>query len=128
MAMAGETSKETGESHVEALVDELIRDIFRESGGSSEVTMRGMATTAALFETAFGSTRGGSRASVFERLVLAEAFATELAEALAPVLAEQLAPRVVKALEHTASEAAAKQGQADSNAGSGGQPRKPEQK
>lgn len=124
MAMAGETSKESGEGHVEALVDELIRDIFRESGGTSEISMRGMATTAALFETAFGSARGGSRASVLERLVLAEAFATELAEALAPVLAEQLAPRLVKALEHTASEAAKQ----SNSANSGGQAKKPEAK
>ncbi len=124
--MAGERENGAGQGsgQVEALIDELIRDIFKDSGGSSDV--RGMATTAALFETAFGSARGGSRVSVLERLVLAEAFAAELADALAPVLAEQLAPRLIKALEHiTASEAEAKQPAA---AGSAGQARKPEGK
>jgi hypothetical protein len=125
--MAGESSKENGQGQVESLIDELIRDIFKESGGSSESSMRGMATTAALFETAFGSPRGGSRVSVLERLVVAEAFATELAEALAPVLAEQLAPRLIKALEHmTAGEETAKQ---PASAGaSSSQSRKPESK
>ncbi len=97
--MAVESSKELGEDEVESLVDDLIRDILNESGGSAESPVHGMATTAALFETAFGSTRDAARISVLERLLLAQAFAAELADALAPALAEQLAPRLLKSLE-----------------------------
>lgn len=96
--MAVESPKETGEDQVKALIDDLIGDIFSESGASFESSMRGTAT-AALFETAFGSMRGASRTSTLERLLLAEVFASNLAEALAPALAEQLAPRLMKALE-----------------------------
>jgi hypothetical protein len=98
--MAVESSKETGEDQVDSLIDDLIRDILNESGASSESSVRGMATTAALLEMAFGSTGGASRTSMVERLLLAQAFASELADALAPALAEQLAPRLMKALEH----------------------------
>ncbi len=97
--MAVESSKEMREDEVESLVDDLIRDILNESGGSAESPIRGMATTAALFETAFGSTWDASRISMIEKLLLAQAFAAELADALAPALAEQLAPRLMKALE-----------------------------
>ncbi len=126
-----ESFKETGGDQAESLIDELIRDIFNESGASSESSMPGMAATAALFETAFGSTRGASRASTLERLLLVDAFASELAEALAPALAEQLAPRLMKALElhatgETAGEAADKK--PASAARSGGHGRKPEAK
>jgi hypothetical protein len=97
--MAVESSKETAEDQAESLIDELIQDILNESGLSSPSNARGMATTAALFETAIGSAKGTSRISMLERLLLAEAFAAELADALAPALAEQLAPRLLKALE-----------------------------
>jgi type VI protein secretion system component VasK len=96
--MAGESSKDTGERHVEALIDELISEMFSDSGVSADTSI-GMATTAALIETAFGSARGTSRVPVLERLFLTQAFAAELADALAPALAEQLAPRLLKSLE-----------------------------
>jgi hypothetical protein len=97
--MAAEESKESGEHQVESQIDDLIREILNETGVSSESSRRGMATTAALFETAFGSTRTMSRDSIIERLLVAEALASELADALAPALAEQLAPRLMKAME-----------------------------
>ena len=107
--MAVESSKETGEDQVESFVDDLIKDILNESGVSSDSPVRGMATTAALFETAFGSSRTASRTSMVERLLVAEAFASELADALAPPLAEQLAPRLMKAMEQfTSAEAGSK--------------------
>jgi hypothetical protein len=102
--MANESSKETSEGHVESLIDELIGEIFRESGASAESSKTGMAATAALLESAFGSSRKGSRTSMLERLFLAQAFATELADVLAPALAEQLAPRLLKALEELMKE------------------------
>jgi len=124
--MAVESSKGTGEDQVESLIDDLIRDIFNESGGAPESPPRGTATAAALFEKAFGSARG-PRVSALERLLLAEAFAHELAEALAPALAEQLATRLVKALDQlTADEAAS--GKPASAARPSGQGRKPEAK
>ena len=97
--MAVESSKDAGEDQVESLIDDLIQDILNESGVSAESSTRGMATTAALLETVLGPTRGTSRISMLERLIVAEAFAAELADALAPALAEQLAPRLMKALE-----------------------------
>ncbi|HTZ93225.1 MAG TPA: hypothetical protein VMB74_12580 [Streptosporangiaceae bacterium] len=101
--MAVESSKDAGQEQTEALVDDLIRDIFSDSGMSAESPMRGMAT-AALFETAFGSARRPSRNSMLERLLLAQVFASELAETLAPALAEQLAPRLVKAMEQASTD------------------------
>src|SRR5215472_10934058 len=102
--MAGESFKESSEKQVESLIDELISEIFRESGASAERSKSGMAATAALLETALGPGRTASRTSVLERLFLAQAFAAELAEALAPALAEQLAPRLLKALEELMNE------------------------
>lgn len=102
--MVGESSRETAEGQVETLIDDLISEIFRESGASAESSMRGMVTTAALLQTAFGSART-SKVPVFERLFLAQAFATELADALAPALAEQLTPRLLKSLEEHMAEA-----------------------
>jgi hypothetical protein len=136
-----ESFKETDGHQAESLIDDVIRDIFTERGAPSETSMAGMATTAALLETAFGSMRGASRTSTLERVLLAEAFASELAEALAPALAEQLAPRLMKALEHlTTAEAAGKKpasaarsggqgnGKPASAARSGGQGRRPRAK
>lgn len=97
--MAVESTKDSGEDRVESLIDDLIRDILSESDVSAESSTRGMSTTAALLETVVGPTRGASRISMLERLLVAEAFAAELADALAPALAEQLAPRLMKALE-----------------------------
>jgi hypothetical protein len=116
--MAVESSKETGEAEVESLIDELIRDILNESGVSAESSARGLATTAALFETAFGSPKGASRISTLERLLVAQAFAAELADALAPALAEQLAPRLLKALEQFMTTEASKKPTSATRAGS----------
>jgi hypothetical protein len=108
--MAGESSEDTAEDQAEALADELIRDIIKESGDYSDSPVRGMAATTALFETAFGSGRGTSRLSALERLLMADAFASELADAMAPALADKFAPRPFKALEQVmADQAAAKE-------------------
>ena len=98
--MAIESSRETGEDQVASLIDDLIHDIFTESGPAAETSTRGTAAASALIESAFGGTRD-QRISALERLLLAEAFAAELADALAPALAEQLAPRLLKALDQT---------------------------
>jgi hypothetical protein len=125
--MAGESSKDTAEDQAEALVDELTRDIIKESGDYSDSPMRGMAATTALFETAFGSGRGASRLSALERLLLADAFASELADAMAPALADKLAPRPFKALEQVmAHQARAKKPASTASSGSRG--RRPEAK
>jgi hypothetical protein len=100
--MAVESSRETGEEQVASLIDDLIHDIFSESGPSAATSAQGAAATSALIESAFGGTRG-QRISTLERLLLAEAFAAELADALAPALAEQLAPRLLKALDQVAA-------------------------
>jgi hypothetical protein len=128
--MAGESSKETREEQVESLIDDLIRDIFNESGGPSEFSaMRGMGTTAALFETALGSSKSATRTSMLERVIVAQFFASELAEALAPALAEQLAPRLLKSLEESmASQAAGKKPPQPSASRSSGQARKADAK
>ena len=116
--MAVESSKETVEDEVESLIDELIRDILNDSGVSPESSARGLATTAALFETAFGSPKGASRISMLERLLVAETFAGELADALAPALAEQLAPRLLKSLEQFMTTEASKKPTSTTRSGS----------
>lgn len=124
--MAGESSKETAEGQVGTLIDELIREIFADSGDFADSSMRGMATTAALLETALGPTRT-SKVSVVERLCIAQAFATELADALAPALAEHLAPRLLKSIEELMAEAASKK-PSPGPSRSSSQTRKPETK
>jgi hypothetical protein len=122
--MAGESSKTVTDDQVEALVDELIGKIFGESGPSADRSMLDMATMAALAEAAFGS-RSSSRASMLERVLVAQAFAAEMADALAPALAEQLAPRLVTALEgFVAADMAGKRQTPNGRPAS--QPRKPE--
>lgn len=122
--MTAEPSKETGEEQVGSLIDDLIHDIFKESGMPSETSPRGMTATAALFEAAAGSGRG-ARFPALERLLIVEEFAAELADALAPALADQLAPRLMKALEQvTAAQGAGKQPASAGRAGN--QSRKPE--
>jgi hypothetical protein len=91
--MATESSKETRQDQVGSSIDDLIRD------------------NAALIETAI-ALRAASRTSLFERLLLAEAFASALAEAVAPALAEVLAPRVMKVLEQSATGESASKGSA----------------
>ena len=102
--MAAE-SKEAGQDPVEAFTDDLIREFFTEAGQSAKSAGRGRGGMAALLEAAIGSSsRGASRASMLERLLLAQAIASELADALAPALAEALAPEIMKALEHQTSD------------------------
>lgn len=119
--MAVESAKDSGEDQVESLIDDLIRDILNETGVSAESSTRGMTTMAALLETVVGPTRGASRISMLEKLLIAEAFAAELADALAPALAEQLAPRLMKALEQfmTTEEAGKKPASATSSSSPG---------
>lgn len=124
--MAAETSKEAGEDQAESAIDDLIREILNESGTSTEPSARGGTTTAALIETAIASMRGSSQTSLLERVLVAEALASELAEALAPALAEQLAPRFLKALEQAARDGGEKEKAAEPTARSGGQGRKPQ--
>jgi len=120
--MAGESSKGTAEDQVDALIDDLISDIFGGSGTHAEAG-GGMASAAALFEGAFGSGRKQSRTSMLEKLFLAQAFATELADALAPALAEQIAPRLISAVEQYMANGsgAGKSGPGARSARSGGQ-------
>lgn len=122
--MTAEPPKETGEEQVESLIDDLIHDIFRESGMHSETSSRGMAATSALFEAAAGAGRD-VRLPALERLLIVEAFAAEVAEALAPVLADQLTPRLMKALDQVmAGQGAVKKPAPAGRAGTQG--RKPE--
>jgi hypothetical protein len=99
--MPAESSKEPGQDHVESLIDDVIRDILNEASVSAKSAVRGRASTAALIETAIATPQTGSRASILERVLLAEAFAGALADALAPALADMLAPRVMKLLEQS---------------------------
>jgi len=100
--MAAETSRGKLEDQLESAIDDLIRDILDESGASAEPSARGGARKAVLIETAIASLRGSAQTPLLERILIAEAFASELAEAIAPALAEQLAGRLLKALEQSA--------------------------
>ncbi|MFD8526815.1 hypothetical protein ACFV0L_05340 [Streptosporangium canum] len=94
-----ENGKPAGAEPVESLIDDLIRDIFSEAAQSTKTRTRGGDSITALIETALVSSQAGSKASVIERLLIAEVFASTLADALAPALAEALAPEIFKALE-----------------------------
>jgi hypothetical protein len=96
--MAGESAKDTGQDQADSLIDDLITEILSESSASSQSAGRGRAS-ASLLETAFVSKLTGPKASMLERLLIAEAFGSALADALAPALADLLAPRLVKYLE-----------------------------
>ncbi|HZM84673.1 MAG TPA: hypothetical protein VFC19_53815 [Candidatus Limnocylindrales bacterium] len=101
--MAGESRKEPEQEPVEALIDDLIRDILGEAGQSPKTAARG--PLAALIETVMAapSQAAPSRASMFERLLFTQTIASALADALAPALAEALTPEILKALEHYAA-------------------------
>lgn len=104
--MAIESGKEAkdqdiGQDPVEAFTDDLIREFLTEAGQSVKSSARGKGGgLTALLETVTTSQRGPSRASMLERVLLAQAIAAELADAIAPILAETLAPEIVRALEH----------------------------
>jgi hypothetical protein len=96
--MATESAKEAGQDPVESFTDDLIREFFTEASQSAKSGGRGRSPMAALLEAAMAS-RGASRTSFLERLLLAQAIASELAKAIAPALAESLTPEIMKALE-----------------------------
>ncbi len=116
--MAGESAKDTGQDQPESLIDDLISEILSEGSLSSQAAGRGKAT-ASLLETAFASTLAGSKASMLERLLLAEAFGSALAEALAPALADLLAPRLMKYLEQLMAGESSRRGPARAGSPSG---------
>lgn len=92
--------KPAGQEPVESLIDDLIRDIFREAGQSTKARVRGRDSMTTLIETALAAPRATSGASTIERLLIAQVLASALSEALAPALAEALAPEIMKALEN----------------------------
>jgi hypothetical protein len=116
--MAAESSRETGQDHIESMIDDVIRDILNEAGASSKAAVRGRTSTAALIETAIAAPLVMSRPSTLERVLLAEAFASALAEALAPALAEVLAPSIMKTLERSTTGEAAGKGRRQAAGGS----------
>ncbi|GAA1810515.1 hypothetical protein GCM10009835_32450 [Planosporangium flavigriseum] len=83
------------------MIDDLIHNILTEAGQPA-AAVRGMGPIAGLIETVMASSRTAPRASMFDRLLLAQVVASALADALAPALAETLAPEIMKALEHYA--------------------------
>ncbi|MEV8637183.1 hypothetical protein AB0395_36630 [Streptosporangium sp. NPDC051023] len=95
-----ENGKSAGAEQGESLIDDLIRDIFREAGQSTKNRARGADSIGTLIETALKSSQATPKTSAIERLLLAEVLASTLADALAPALAEALAPEIMKALEH----------------------------
>jgi hypothetical protein len=103
--MAAESGKETGhpeagQDPVESFTDDLIREFFADAGQSARSAGRSRSAMAALLDATMASSRGPSRASMFERFLIAQSIASELADAIAPALAETLAPEIMKALEH----------------------------
>jgi hypothetical protein len=99
---ADDSSESTGHDPIESLIDDLIRDIFTESGQPAKTRARSGDTMASLIEGAIMSAPGAasSQQSMLEKVLLAQAVATALAEALAPALADALTPEIMKALEH----------------------------
>ncbi len=102
--MAESSSRENGKDQADSALDDMIRDIISDPSGSSESNGSDMATVAALFDEIFGSGRKKVRSGAIEKLILAEAFASELADALAPALADRIAPRVMKAMDQLGTE------------------------
>ncbi|WP_432993953.1 hypothetical protein [Dactylosporangium sp. CA-233914] len=83
----------------EALIDDLIRDIFDQAGQSASARSRSSAGVLDAVMSAVPA-RGAAHMPMLERLLLAEALAAALADALAPALATALVPRIMKMLEH----------------------------
>jgi hypothetical protein len=80
-------------------MDDLIRAILQEAGGSPEAHAPGKAWAASLLESALASTLASPASSAFERVLIAQAFGAALGSALAQELAGSLAPRLVKQVE-----------------------------
>jgi len=100
---ADDSSGSAGHDPIESLIDDLIRDIYTESGQPAKTTRaRSGDTMAGLIESAIlsGPSAAASRQSMIEKVLLAQAVASALAEALAPALADALTPEIMKALEH----------------------------
>ena len=101
---------EAGQDPVEAFTDDLIREFFTEDGQSNKSAGLGRGAMAALLEATMGSpSRGASGTSMLERVLLAQAIASELADSLAPALAEALAPEIMRALDHYRSDESSRQ-------------------
>ena len=101
---------EAGQDPVEAFTDDLIREFFTEAGQSTKSAGLGRGAVAAWLEATMGSpSRAASGGSILERVLLAQAIASELADSLAPALAEALAPEIMKALEHYTSDGSSRQ-------------------
>ena len=81
----------------EALIDELIRDIFEDAGSSAGDRTR---SPASVLDAVISAVPGrASRMPTLERLLVAEALAGALADALAPALAAALAPKIMTMLQ-----------------------------
>ena len=101
---------DAGQDPVEAFTDDLIREFFTEAGQSTKTAGLGKGVMAALLEAAMGSpARGAPGTSMVQKVLLAQAIASELADSLAPALAEALAPEIMKALEHYRSDGSSRQ-------------------
>ena len=112
MATESKESKnpDAGQDPVEAFTDDLIREFFTEAGQSAKSAGLGSGAMAALLEAAMGSpSRRAWGTSILERVLLAQAIASELADVLAPALAEALAPEIMKALDHQRSDGSTRQ-------------------
>jgi hypothetical protein len=97
--MAGESAMDTGPGHAESPIDEVIRAILQQAGGSPESYAPGKASAASLLEAAFASTLASPNSSALERVLIAQAFGSALARAVAQELAESLAPKLMKQVE-----------------------------
>ena len=100
--MTAAPGRAAGHDPVEALISDLIHDLLAEADPSALAAVRGKGPIPGLIKTVMASSSTASRASTFERLLLAQMMASALADALAPALAETLAPEIMKALEHYA--------------------------
>lgn len=88
--------------NVEALIDELILEILNsaDQGQQAKAAGRGYpALSGGLLDSVRSTMARGSRGSMLERMLLAEALAGVLADAIAPALTEALTPRIMKILE-----------------------------
>lgn len=98
--MAGESASDPGQGQAESPIDELIRAILQEAGGSSAAWhAAGTASAASLLEAALDSTLASPSSSPLEKVLVAQAFGSALAHALAQELADSLAPRLMKQVE-----------------------------
>lgn len=82
--------------HIDSLLDQIIKDFMTDTGAEPH---REDSLSAAIAEGAMVMlSRYASRASAFEKAVLADMLAHEIAEALAPALARAVAPEILAAL------------------------------